>query len=44
MKTNLLTEIHKILGPLSRDELAALKRSVEKNGVLVPVVEKERKQ
>lgn len=34
----LINKIHKFLGPLSQDDSERLKKSIEKNGVIVPVI------
>jgi len=35
---NLLAEIHKIIGPLAPDDLEQLRRSIKRDGVIVPVI------
>ena len=35
---DLINKIHKILGPLSQDDSERLKKSIEKDGVIVPVI------
>jgi len=35
---DLINKIHKILGPLSQDDFERLKKSIEKNGVIIPII------